>query len=221
LTCFDHIPACSSGEIAWKSGTFAEQLHRWFLGTIEDVTWKHLRCQATPIALNRFSINAISWFGRTFRAFDGTVLGDEEEFVSVIKPAELGLANCFHGGSLVAHFAFHTQRRRLDRTNLLEKYGRAVSETHGADDAFCHARQQVEEAIERADSIVGKGRSRDRLLELKRAVAAVRVPTVRLTPISELRARKAERRPGNRLLVQARQPPLGAASGLMGQSTGT
>lgn len=119
-----YMKAQSNHSILWKSGGFAVELHDWFLNTqLPEQKYKQLYCGKRPIAMNRFSINSILWFGETMKAFDGIVPGDDEEFLSCIKPTELGLANCFNGDAIISHFAFHSQREYLDRENILGRYG--------------------------------------------------------------------------------------------------
>ncbi len=40
----------------------------------------------------------------------------------MIKPTQLGVANCINADVLVAHFAFTYQREDLDKTDMLLKY---------------------------------------------------------------------------------------------------
>lgn len=56
--------------------------------------------------------------------FKGEVPGDDEEFLSCIKPTQLGKANCFNGDALIAHFAFGPQREGLDKMDILNRYGK-------------------------------------------------------------------------------------------------
>lgn len=63
----------------------------------------------------RHSINFISWFGSEFAKFDNTRWEyDDEKWLSEIKPAERLMHNCIYGGFLVVHYAFLTQREKID-----------------------------------------------------------------------------------------------------------
>jgi hypothetical protein len=54
------------------SGKFAAQLHEWFLtAQLPGGQYKNLYCGKRPIALNRFSINVILWFGCEMAKFGG------------------------------------------------------------------------------------------------------------------------------------------------------
>lgn len=75
------------------------------------------------MGMTRFSINAILWFGKEMKKFNGIVPGDDEEFLSCIYPTQHGLANCWNGDAIVSHFAFFTQREFLDKEHILERYG--------------------------------------------------------------------------------------------------
>lgn len=73
-------------------------------------------------------INCISWFGEEFAKFDGIVADEqcdylEEVWLTRVKPKQIHKYNCMYGGSLMAHFAFNTQREYFEnKTNLLESY---------------------------------------------------------------------------------------------------
>lgn len=109
--------------ILWKSGDFAYQLHDWFIENyLKPLKYSELYCPSTPIGINRFSINSVCWFGRQMTQF-ASVKGDEEEYVSVLRPTQLGLSNCIVGDVLIAHFAFFPQRKALDKGNILNRYG--------------------------------------------------------------------------------------------------
>lgn len=73
-------------------------------------------------------INCISWLGEEFAKFGGIVADEncdylEEVWLTKIKPRQINKYNCMYGGSLMAHFAFNTQREHFEtHTNLLESY---------------------------------------------------------------------------------------------------
>lgn len=119
----------SFGKILWRSGKFALELHEWFINNyLKPQRWEKLYCQNYPMGITRFSINSIVWFGEEMKKFNGTVTGDDEEFMSCIKPTSEGKANCFCGSTLIAHFAFRSQRKCLDKANILEQYGSVMGE---------------------------------------------------------------------------------------------
>lgn len=126
-----YITANCYDELGWKNGKFAEDLHRWFMDKIIDRTYKKLHSEGNPIALNRFSINSICWFGKTFRSFKGFVTSnDEEEFMTVIKPTEMGLLNYIYCNTIVAHLAFFPQRDFIDKTDILDRYSKVIQLTY-------------------------------------------------------------------------------------------
>lgn len=120
-----YMNALSNHRILWKRGEFSLALHQWFLDKLNNDydSCRKLHIGRRPIACNRFSINFILWFGRDFATFKGEVLDDDEEFLSVIKPTQMGRINLFDGDSLISHFAFRSQREILDDANILEQYG--------------------------------------------------------------------------------------------------
>lgn len=119
----------SFNKILWKSGKFAVELHEWFINKyLKSQKWEELYCQDYPMGITRFSINSIVWFGEDMKQFDGIVTGDDEEFMSCIKPTLEGKANCFCGSTLISHFAFRSQRKILDQASILEQYGNIMFE---------------------------------------------------------------------------------------------
>ncbi|MCX7641186.1 MAG: hypothetical protein N2Z20_00945 [Elusimicrobiales bacterium] len=117
-----YIKANAYDEIAWKNNEFVYTLHKWFIKKVKNRDLSDIKLSYYPIALNRFSINCISWFGEDFKKFDGIIVGDEEEYLTVIKPAQLGKVNLIVGNCIVSHFAFYTQREFLDKTDILSEY---------------------------------------------------------------------------------------------------
>jgi len=114
--------------IGWRDAGFAVQLHRMFLDLIRRGETHRLHCGPREIALNRFSINALCWFGRDMAAIGGEVRPAEEEDLSNIIPTRLGRANCFCTDTIAAHFAFYVQRGVLDRSDVLEQYAALLAQ---------------------------------------------------------------------------------------------
>jgi hypothetical protein len=115
-------PFCPVG---WKSGRFAAAAHRQFLGAVRDQAIGRYRFGLWPLPLGaRCSLNCCAWLGSDFAAFDGVIDGeDDEQWLSVQKPRQLGRTSCMLGTALVAHFAYFPQRYYLERwTTLLEEY---------------------------------------------------------------------------------------------------
>lgn len=119
--------------ILWRSGKFALQLHEWFLRHITRGDYDTLHVGKCEMGETRFSINAIMWFGRDMARFDGIVPGNDEEFLSCTYPTSLGVANCWNGDVIMSHFAFYTQRKKLDRQSILEQYGKILHTKWAAD----------------------------------------------------------------------------------------
>lgn len=125
---FEHgryLSAQSNHPHVWKRGGFAAAFHEWFIGRMksDSSSYTQLYVRDTPWAMNRFSINFIVWFGEQMAAFNGVVPGDDELFLSCIKPSELGQPNWLRGDALISHFSFGPQRALLDKVHILEKYG--------------------------------------------------------------------------------------------------
>lgn len=123
----NYIGLCSYNAIcplSWGSPLMAQQVHELFLRSIADKqldkykfnSWVMWECP-------RFSINCFAWLGKEFAKFEGKVAQDEENWLSMYKPAAINKANSICGKALVSHFAFHTQRHYLEtHTNLLDIY---------------------------------------------------------------------------------------------------
>jgi len=138
----------ASHEILWKSGEFATQLHQWFLNTkLKTQTYAELHCGKQPMGMGRFSINSILWFGDEMKKFNGVVPGDDEEFMSSIYPTQHGLANCWNGDVILAHFAFFTQREKLDKEQILEEYGKYLVETWKNNEVMKNIHYKIQEII--------------------------------------------------------------------------
>jgi hypothetical protein len=118
-----YIEAYVMDEIGWEDPIFAESLHRRFLKALEEGEIDKFKFATRPIAMSRMSINCIAWRGEEFAKFEGKLgFTHEEEWLSVTRPTQLASFNLIYGRTVVAHFSFYTQRKHLDRTDLLEQY---------------------------------------------------------------------------------------------------
>lgn len=123
----DYYNSTSGHPILWKSGTFASDLHNWFLTNyLKTGRWSELYLGKKEMGMTRFSINSILWFGEDMKNFNGNVPGDDEEFLSCIYPTLRGKSNAWNGDAIVSHFAFFPQREELDRQNILGQYGQLL-----------------------------------------------------------------------------------------------
>ncbi len=119
-----YFNSSANSPVLWKSGNFALQLHSWFInGYLKKGKVSELYVGKHEMGMCRFSINAILWFGEDMKYIGGVVPGDDEEFLSCIHPTAIGKANCWNGDVIFSHFAFFTQRERLDKMSILEQYG--------------------------------------------------------------------------------------------------
>ncbi|MEO5913300.1 MAG: hypothetical protein ABIS50_03635 [Luteolibacter sp.] len=115
------------GDHSWKQWETAATVHSKFFETRDKDP--SLRNFLFPdwllLDFERCSINCMSWFGADndlMREFMGA---DEEQSLSVDIPRRLGRPNCIVGQSLVAHFAYFTQREELEsNTEWLRHYQR-------------------------------------------------------------------------------------------------
>lgn len=137
-----YVHAHAFDDVGWKSGAFAESLHRHALHLIDRGQLSTMQFEARTLAQVRFSINCISWRGDMFAAFSGQVDREEEEFLSVVKPCRMGAVNRVEGRAIVSHFAFYSQRDYLDLTDILERYLAQVEKAEWIDD-------EVRDVVER------------------------------------------------------------------------
>lgn len=107
----------------WGDPVVCEVIHNSFLRNLRTNRLDGYKFKQWILhAYERFSINSFVFFGRTFAEFEGKVHHDEENWLSVTKPREIGKYNCIFGECLVSHFAYYTQRQKLEETDVLEKY---------------------------------------------------------------------------------------------------
>jgi hypothetical protein len=115
-------------EVAWKHPDYIYQLHMKALEAIEndnlvetfrlkseqynDPTWES----------GRISINSFAIFGNDMAACN--VAPDEESYLAVWRPKELGRQNARCGDAMLIHFAYHTQTDFMDKTGVLNDYVR-------------------------------------------------------------------------------------------------
>ncbi|MEZ5833012.1 MAG: hypothetical protein R3D05_17705 [Dongiaceae bacterium] len=128
ITAWKYIHTYYEDRIGWRRPEFAIALHRFFIDLIDRGETARLHSGAHVIAMNRFSINCTCWFGRDLAAFGGEVGIEEEEEMSAAIPVRLGRTNCFCTDTVVAHFAFYSQRAWIDTAGILEEYGRILSQ---------------------------------------------------------------------------------------------
>jgi hypothetical protein len=127
ITVNGYIGANCMDAIGWENAQFAENMHRMFLDVLRGNQLSRLKFPNRPIAMSRMSINCISWLGAEFAKFEGRLgSNNEEEWLSVTRPTQLGGYNLIYGDAVVSHFAFYPQRSHMDATDLLERY-RAIT----------------------------------------------------------------------------------------------
>ena len=116
--------ACETG---WRNAAFAHCLHDRFLQAAAADALDTFRVRDFEIALSRFSINCIGYFGADAAASGGEFcpLGvDDEEWISAVWPSRIGRPGRILGDVLVSHFSFYTQDKELRRSDLIVRYYR-------------------------------------------------------------------------------------------------
>lgn len=70
--------------------------------------------------------------------------GEEEEYLTVIKPSEMGLLNYIDFNTVIVHYAFFRQRDFLDKTNILNKYAKLIKKTYQENTSFLAIYDQIQ-----------------------------------------------------------------------------
>lgn len=149
----NYYNASAGHPVLWRSGIFAQELHEWFLSRyLKTGRWEELHLGKKEMGMTRFSINAVLWFGEEMRKFGGIVPGDDEEFLSCIYPTRQGVSNAWNGDSIVAHFAFFTQREQLDKVSILEKYGKICYEQATANNRLNESFRDVKHILDEVNA---------------------------------------------------------------------
>lgn len=130
----------NSYNLKWYNGYFAKELHEWFLDDfLLPRKYTSLHCGCHEVALNRYAINAVAWFGKDFNLFKGEVIGDDEEFLTVSFPSQIDKIHCFDCNTIAVHFSFKLQRKILDQTDILSRYKSFLENSHNTSDEFALA----------------------------------------------------------------------------------
>ena len=111
--------------IGWSDPNFAANIHDEVLEKLNSGnTLEYFHMNDWKLYYNeRVSINGLAWIGSDFRALCNGIVGRDEELeLSVEMPKRLGKINCIYGGFAIVHYAFFTQRERIDSSGYLDKY---------------------------------------------------------------------------------------------------
>lgn len=123
LIKFNQNISCQAYDMKFYNGYIAKEIHEWFIANyLKNQSYSRLYCGEQIVSLQRFAINAVAWFGGAMKKFDGKVIGDDEEFLTVEYPGKHNLISCFDCNTIVSHFSFSVQRSFLDTTSILNEY---------------------------------------------------------------------------------------------------
>jgi hypothetical protein len=115
-------------EVAWKHPDYIHYLHMKALDAIEKGTLSETFQLKTEqytdptYEAGHISINSFAIFGDDMAAC--TVARDEEGYLSMWRPMELGRQNARCGDAMLIHFAYHTQTDFMDKTGVLNDYAK-------------------------------------------------------------------------------------------------
>ena len=111
--------------VALRNSAFARHLHELFiekynsdilsdLMTTDEIIWERFP---------QVSINCVSWFGSTFKTFNGILENaDEERWLTTVKAKEMDMLCCTAPNTLVSHFLYGPQRSNDSMLDILVKY---------------------------------------------------------------------------------------------------
>lgn len=99
-------------KVGWEDPAFAVHLHRRFLADPVAGSWRLPRWDL--LDYERHSINVISWLGSDAVRWAGEVGGDEEQYLSVVRPRQEERPCRIVDGPLFVHYAFYPQRLGVD-----------------------------------------------------------------------------------------------------------
>jgi hypothetical protein len=114
--------ACLHG---WRDPQFAIALHRAFLDALRTRRTSAFAVPNFGVALARFSINCIGFFGTDVAALGETFCPpdvDDEEYISAVLPSLVGRPGRVVGALQVGHFSYFTQEPELLQTDILDRY---------------------------------------------------------------------------------------------------
>lgn len=114
----------------WLSGEFAASTHQNFIHSMlsQNNYKKYFFDKWILNRYERFSINAICWFGSDMQLLNGNIGEEEEEDITTNKPKILNKYNIICGDAVCSHFAFGPQRDFLDKhTNLNIIYEKLIN----------------------------------------------------------------------------------------------
>ena len=135
-------------DTCWEKGMFAKELHDIFIDKyLFPNKYSQLYVEDAIIALNRFSINAILWFGKDLANISGIIPGNDEEFLSLIYPTKEKLTCLWNGKAIISHFAFGSQRAIIDKTDILDKYITYANNNYKNNTIYCQI-QNIYERVE-------------------------------------------------------------------------
>jgi len=113
---------CMCG-VGWNNDEFALDLHRSFLAKPDAKSWALEDREF--VDFERFSVNVFAFTGEMMKKWQSEekVGQDEEMAIAVGKPRKENCPNGFVGDAVFVHYAFYTQRRKIDgHPEILARY---------------------------------------------------------------------------------------------------
>lgn len=118
--CNNYRPP-STKDCYWHtSSRLALQAHNLVLENIDNPS--KLFTDDKVLNMMRYSINAICFFGTDIKHLPQFSL-EEEPTLSYIMPSLFNMRNCIIGDAICAHYSFGPQKKYLDKTDILDRYG--------------------------------------------------------------------------------------------------
>lgn len=113
-----------AGKVSWKRWQTALACHESFLRLQADGELRRYAFSRWELHdFERFSINAMCWLGQDLAPYAARIRKDDERWLTEYLPKMTGRPTCITGDSLMAHFAYFTQRTELEaNSDVLSRY---------------------------------------------------------------------------------------------------
>lgn len=118
--CNNYRPPSTKDCYWYTSSRLALQSHNLVLENIDNPS--KLFTDDKVLNLMRYSINAICFFGMDIKHLPQFSL-EEEPTLSYIMPSLFNMRNCIIGDAICAHYSFGPQKKDIDKTDILDRYG--------------------------------------------------------------------------------------------------
>jgi hypothetical protein len=109
--------------VGWGDSIFAENIHRLFLDSIKNNTYKNWYFDKWNLDDRELvSINSIAWTGTDFSLLAPTIVNNDEFWIGHYGPSIMHKKSVIIGDPICVHYGFSPQRPHLETTDILNQY---------------------------------------------------------------------------------------------------